>query len=71
MSYEGSQTLSSWPANKLASYSPVDDGRRCETLELEMKDGLLLTEIAVDRVPAFSHCSPELQFPQGDTKRAR
>lgn len=65
-SYEGSQTLSFFQANKLACCSSLDDGRRHDTPGLEMKHSLLLTETA-----AFPHCFPELQVPQGDTQRAR
>lgn len=53
--------LTSWPVTV-----PQMMVRRPETPGLEMKDSLLLTEIA-----AFSHCFPEFQVPQDDTKRAR
>lgn len=65
--YEGSQILFYLQANKLACHSSVDDCRRHETCGLEMKDSLLLTEITVDRVSAFFHHFPAVQFPQGDT----
>lgn len=37
-SYEESQTVSSWQASKLACSNYIEDSRRLETPELDMKD---------------------------------
>ena len=55
-------------SKKVSLHSFMSTGRRSKTPELETKESLLLTAIAVARISELVSC-PKSQIPQGQTKR--